>query len=238
MEGLMKYRRLHPALALLVCGSLFLLAGQKDYWEGKPYTEWNDQEVDKLLKDSPWTRSVFLSTGPERGLGPGGPRSSGGGGDAEMVSSGGSLSKATTRLVVTWFARPIREAMARRLMLKDPAASKDRIEKLLHPNDQFMILLVNGWTLGWQPDRNAAIERFKKETVLLKKGKEKIPLADVVLPQRKDDPLYLRFEREIDGKQVLAAEDQDVTLMLRVGEDIYRLKFKLADMLIHGRLEL
>jgi len=231
----MKYRHLHPALALIVCGSLLLFASQKDYWECKPYTEWNDQEVEKLLKDSPWTRSVLLSTGPERGLGSGGPQSSG---DAEMVSSGGSLPKATTRLVVTWFARPIREAMARRLMLTDPAVSKDRIEKLLHPNNQFLVLLVNGWTLGWQPDRSAAIERLKKETVLLKKGKEKIPLADVVLPQRRDDPLYLRFEREIDGKQVLTTQDQEVTLMLRVGEDIYTLKFKLEDMRIQDKLEL
>jgi hypothetical protein len=238
MEGSMKYRHLHPAPALLVCGSLLLFAGQNDYWEGKPYTEWNDQEVDKLLKDSPWTKSVLLNAGPERAVAFGSQRSSGGGGDAEMVSSGGSLPKATTRLVVTWFARPIREAMARRLMLTDPAVSKDRIEKLLHPNDQFLVLLVNGWTLGWQADRSAAIERFKKETVLLKKSREKIPLADVVLPQRRDDPLYLRFEREIDGKQVLTAPDQEVTLMLRVGEDIYRLKFKLADMLIQDKLEL
>jgi hypothetical protein len=231
----MKYRRLHLAPALLLCGSLFIFAGQKDYWESKSYTEWSDQEVDKLLKDSPWTKSVLLNTGPERGLISGG---AGGGGDAEMVSSGGSLPKGTTRLVVTWFARPIREAMARRLMLTDPAVSKDRIEKLLHPNDQFLVLLVNGWTLGWQPNRSAAIERLKKETVLLKKNKEKISLADVVLPQRRDDPLYLRFEREIDGKQVLAAADQDVTLMLRVGEDTYRLRFKLAEMLIRNKLEL
>ena len=155
-----------------------------------------------------------------------------------MVSSGGSLSKSTTRLVVTWFARPIREAMARRLILTDPAVSKDRIEKLLRPNDQFLVLLVAGWTLGRQPDRNAALERFKKETVLLKKNKEKIPLADTVLPQKREDPLYLRFAREADGKPVLTLADQEVTLVILVGEDTYRIKFKLAEMLIHTKLEL
>jgi hypothetical protein len=128
--------------------------------------------------------------------------------------------------------------MARRLLLRDPAVSKDRIEKLLNPNDPFLVLLVTGWSFGWQPDRNAAVERLKKETMLLKKNKERIPLADMILPQRKDDPLYLRFEREIDGKPVLAAADQEVTLVLRVGEDTYKLRFKLADMLIQNKLEL
>ena len=232
----MRYRRLNPALLLLVCGSLLLFAGQKNFWESKPYTEWNDQEVDKLLNDSPWAKSVLLNTGPERAMGSGGIRA--GSGDGELTSSGGTLSKTTTKLVVTWFARPIREAMARRLMLMDPAVSKDRIEKLLHPSDQFLVLLVTGWTLGFQPDRSAAIESFKKETVLLKKNKEKIPIADTVLPRKKDDPLYLRFEREIDGRQVLTAEDQEVTLVIRVGEDTYRLRFKLTDMLIQNKPEL
>jgi hypothetical protein len=140
--------------------------------------------------------------------------------------------------MVTWFARPIREAMARRLMLTDPTVSKDRIEKLLRPNDRFLVLLVTGWTLGRQPDRDAAIEKFKKETVLLKKNKEKIFLAETVLPQRRDDPLYLRFEREVDGKPVLTTADQEVTLVIRVGEDTYRLRFKLAEMLIQNKLEL
>ena len=235
----MRYRRLHPALVFLACGSLFLVAGQKNYWESKPYTEWSDKEVDKLLKDSPWTKSVLLSTGPEGALGSGGgQRGSGGGGDPEMGSGGGSLPKPATRLVVTWFARPIREATARRLMLTDPEVSKERIEKLLHPNAQSLVLLVTGWTLGRQPDRDAAIERFKKETVLLKKNKEKILLADTVLPQRREDPLYLRFAREADGKPVLTLADQEVTLALRVGEDTYRIKFKLADMLIQDKLEL
>ena len=55
----------HAALAFLVCGSLFMFAAQKNYWESMPYTEWSDKEVDRLLKDSPWTKSVLLNTGPE-----------------------------------------------------------------------------------------------------------------------------------------------------------------------------
>jgi len=234
----MRYRCLYPALAFLACGSFFIFAGQKNYWESKPYTEWSEKEVDRLLKDSPWTKSVLLNTGPEGTSASGGDRRGSGGGGDEMGTGSGSLPKPTSRLVITWFARPIREAMARRLMLTDPGVSKERIEKLLHPNAQFLALLVTGWTLGRQADRDAAIASFKKETVLVKKNKEKILLADTVFPQKRDDPLYLRFVREADGKPVLTPADQEVTLVIRVGEDTYRIKFKLADMLIDDKLEL
>ncbi len=234
----MRYRFLYPALAFLACGSFFLFAGQKNYWESKPYTEWSEKELDKLLKDSPWTKSVLLNTGPEGSSASGGGRRSSGAGGDEIGTGSGSLPKPTSRLVITWVARPIREAMAHRLMLTDPGVSKERIEKLLTPNAQFLALLVNGWTLGRQADRDAAIASFKKETVLLKKNKEKILLADTVFPQKRDDPLYLRFAREADGKPVLTLADQEVTLVIRVGEDTYRIKFKLADMLIHDKLEL
>jgi hypothetical protein len=233
-EESMKYRFLCPALAFLACGSFFIFAGQKNYWESKPYTEWGEKEVDKLLKDSPWTKSVLLNTMPE------GTSASGGGrrGGDEMGTGSGSLPKPTSRLVITWVARPIREAMARRLMLTDPGVSKERIDKLLTPNAQFLALLVNGWTLARQADRDAAVASFKKETVLLKKNKEKILLADTVFPQKRDDPLYLRFAREADGKPVLTPADQEVTLVIRVGEDAYRIKFKLAEMRIGDKLEL
>jgi hypothetical protein len=48
----------------------------------------------------------------------------------------------------------------------------------------------------------------------------------------------LRFAREADGKPVLTLADQEVTLVIRVGEDTYRIKFKLAEMLIQDKLEL
>ena len=230
----MRYRFLCPSLAMLASGAFFLFAGQKNYWESKPYTEWSEKEIERLLKDSPWTKGVLLNTGPEGISASGGGR---GGGD-EMGTGNTSLPRATTRLVATWVARPIREAMARRLMLTEPGVSKERIDKLLTPNPQFLALLVNGWTLGRQANRDAALANFRQETVLVKKNKEKIPLADAVFPQKRDDPLYLRFAREANSKPVLTLADQEVTLVIRVGEDTYRIKFKLADMLIQDHLEL
>ena len=61
-------------------------AADKDFWDTKPYSEWNDKEVERLLKSSPWSRTVSLSVGM---MGAGGygndqrqqyPRTTGGGG--------------------------------------------------------------------------------------------------------------------------------------------------------------
>jgi hypothetical protein len=234
---MMKYSRLYPVITCLALGPWVLLAGQKSFWESKPYTEWSEKDVDKLLKDSPWARSILLNTGPEGPSATGGKK--GGSGDDSMSSAGGSsVPRPTSRLSVTWVARPVREAMARRLILTDPEVAEDRINRLLNPNSQFFSLLVTGWTLGRQPDREAAIARFRKETMLVKKNREAILLADVVLPQKANDPLYLRFAREVDGKPALTPADQEVTLIILVGEDSYRIRFKLGDMVINGKLEL
>ena len=41
-----------------------------DFWQTKPYTEWNDKDTQKLLNSSPWAREVELPMG-------GGPGSTG-----------------------------------------------------------------------------------------------------------------------------------------------------------------
>ena len=36
----------------------------------------------------------------------------------------------------------------------------------------------------------------------------------------------------------VTVEDQEVTLSIRIGEKVYKFKFKLADMMIGGKLEI
>jgi hypothetical protein len=70
--------------------ALTLWAG--DFWQSKPYTEWSDKDVDKMLHNSPWARQVTVSMGgsmPQNGGGSGkGQR--GGGSMGESVGAGGT----------------------------------------------------------------------------------------------------------------------------------------------------
>jgi hypothetical protein len=47
------------ALALVCVASLLAWAG--DPWKEKPYTEWNEKDVQKVLNDSPWARTVRVT---------------------------------------------------------------------------------------------------------------------------------------------------------------------------------
>src|SRR5689334_16731678 len=68
-----------------------------DFWTAKPFTEWNEKEVQKVLTDSPWVGKVSMSGGgpppavPGGGGGGGGKRGGGGGpqgGDGGGADSG------------------------------------------------------------------------------------------------------------------------------------------------------
>ena len=214
------------AVAALLLGAICVYAEKKEFWESKPYTEWTEKEVDKLLKDSPWAKTIPLSTGPEN-------VSSGG---EDSAAAGGGY-RQRPMLVVTWYSRIVREALARRLLLANPSGPQEQIDQLVHRRESaFHDLAV----IGWSPGRNKeALSKLKEETYIqTKQNKEKIPLKDVILPQRRGDPLVLRFAREADGQPMLTLEDKEVQLVLKMGDNTIRTSFKLADMVVNDKLEL
>ncbi len=58
------------------------------------------------------------------------------------------------------------------------------------------------------------------------------------MPGGRRGSLTLLFAREIDGKPTVTQEDQEVTLAIRIGENDYKFTFKLADMVVNGKLEI
>src|ERR1041385_1924400 len=78
--------------ALMFLGSLCLWAA--DFWASKPFTEWSDNEVKKILQDSPWTGKVTIRMGgvvpPPLGGGGGGPRGGPQGDGGDAGASGGA----------------------------------------------------------------------------------------------------------------------------------------------------
>ncbi len=261
------YRR--ASLIVVLLSSVLVWAADKDFWDTKPYSEWNDKEVEKLLKNSPWSRSVTLSMGTMGAPGYGNesrqqyPRTSGGAGtqtpggagtqtpggaESDPVGGGqrgpGGVGDPSERpsipLVVHWYSRPVREAFARRVQLRKPEAPKEQLDSLLNYDDPtHFAILITGFP-GNMPGSAPAelVQRLKEETYLQKKNKEKIPLAEVVPPSGPGQPLILKFLSEADGKPALTLEDKEVELVSRLAGDSLRAKFKLADMVVNGKLEL
>jgi hypothetical protein len=53
--------------------------GSKDFWETKPSSDWNSEEVDRMITKSPWAKEVNVTSGNRMGgPGNGGGRSRGG----------------------------------------------------------------------------------------------------------------------------------------------------------------
>lgn len=227
----MKSRCTTLAMAALAVCAMTLFAAKKGFWDTKPYTEWAEKDVDKLLRDSPWARTIPLSTGPESSM-----RSRGTGED-ETAPAGDQAYRPQPKLVVTWYAKPIREALVRRIQLNNPSPSQDQIDKLLNrPASPFYELLVTGWNPG--RNRAEAVKNLKEGTYLQKKNKDKLPLADAIQPQMRSDPLVLRFSREQEGRPVLSLEDKEVLLVLRMGDNTIRVPFKLTEMTVRDQLQL
>lgn len=215
------------AASLLV--ALIAYAGPKDFWETKPYTEWSAKEVERLLlKDSPWTQTLLLDAPPTSvNIG---STSTG----ADRPSRGGGA----TKIIVNWYARPIREAVVRQMMLLRPDTPKERLDAILNHRPQFHELLVTGLSLGRAREGSGEFARFKEKTYLEKKNKEKLPLVNVIVPRGRDQATTLQFPKEIEGKPTVTPEDKEVTLVILIGEKTCKFKFKLAEMTIGDRLEL
>jgi hypothetical protein len=218
------------ACAAVASASLLLIVlaygGPKDFWVVKPYTEWTAMEVGKILeKKSPWTHVLLLVP-----VDPGGGRS----------SSRSPNPTYSTPVYITWNSRIVRQAIVRKTILELPETPKEEIDKVLNYQPPTLEIFVNGPVLGGGrgAGQAEATATFKQKTFLQKKNKEKIPLADLVMPSGRRGSLTLLFAREADGKPTVAPEDKEITLVLRIGENNYRFTFKFADMMVNGNLEI
>lgn len=83
-----------------------------DIWVAKPYTEWNDKDITKIMSDSPWAKKVSVEF-ENMGRGGGAPAGGGGGGGGSKGGGKTPAPKAT---------RATRELMAAGVVVLPRAA--------------------------------------------------------------------------------------------------------------------
>lgn len=257
-------RSIRVALSLATFCCILVLAGENNPWLTKPYTEWSEKETEKLLKNSPWSKTILVdlattattggippAEGSSGALGPV-PRS-----NAESCNcpnqemsnlvlsgsmpnaAGGVPDRPRIPIIVSWCSRPIRQALVRRMQLRNVTVQEKQLDELLRDtNSPFFDILLIGITSGARGDAATLVPELRGKTYLQKKNKEKIPLADLVLPRISGEPLVLRFPRMMNGLTTLTLQDKEVTLVAIVARISLRAKFKLADMVLNGKLEL
>jgi len=238
-------------LTLLVAAFSLMAA---DPWQSKPFTEWSDKDVQKILTNSPWAHSVSVggSAGdnvpaPERsGNRPAGMNSPGETGAMGPSSIGPEGSRDRSRdaipsgvetnsvvLSVVWqSAATVKQAMVRRRFGVEGAASVDA-KKFLNEDAGYLIALA-GLTpqLIRAPQEKAQV---LQQTTLAAKGKEAVHPTDILVsPNGKVSEAIFVFPKTVP----FTIEDKEVEFSTVLGGMVVRNKFHLKDMVVNGALQL
>jgi hypothetical protein len=189
------------------------LAVASDVWKNKPYQQWDQKDVQKVMSDSPWAKMVQvdatwqkggdtatssgLPQGSSAGAGAGGGGRGGMGGGGGSAPSGGPGMGGSTpnagnstpqvAFVVRWASsRAIREAIVRGEEISGKMKDDEGQKQLDIPVDTYQVLL-SGQSMT--PFESAEEATLKTSTYLTtKKAKQKI------------EPSKVEFERSPDGK--------------------------------------
>ena len=243
-----------PALKKAAFSLLVLLAAvtalHAQFWQKKPPQEWSKSECQKMLSDSPWSKSRVVSdillarttefSGP---LG---------------VQTPGRDVQPEVRYEVRFLsALPVRQALIRQMQLSpqfqklDPERRKSVEEQqagfinTVYPDHVVVQVVYSTNVTGYQAELERALSRptaaEMKLNTFLNTPSGKAELLDVIRPAGGGE-LQMVFQRNVDGKPVLQPTDKKIsvefvhpTVGLLRSQRIF-VEFKVKDMLLDGQL--
>jgi hypothetical protein len=227
----MSVRRLFCASIICVLAGSALVAAE--FWETKPFREWSDKEARRLLENSPWAARIAVPL-PNRGPVPtpdsaGGGR--GGGGRGGGGPEGFGPEPVRVRLTISWSsALPLKLAVARQQAGNGGTIPQDA-EATLAREDELYVIAIQG--LPPQYTRSGPTSTI--DAFLHRDGKPDIPATrGASQPARGGAILFVGFPRT----DPITLADGDVEFEVKIGALGVKKKFKLKDMIFHGRLEL
>ena len=226
-----------------------------DFWE-KPFMDWSDKEVRRVLINSPWARQTNTVTTSARPSSPPADSPVNGfpGGDGSLIRGPGfgrdggtaagppiappdsSFEQGLPVLIRWQTALPVRQAQMRAKYGKE-AATAPAAKKFLDQDPTLYVISVAGIpgalvTLGGTENAKRSIH---DQTTLTAKGKPSV------------HPDAVEFVADGDNMDVLLAfpktfpftlADQEIDLASHIGTVDVKYRFRLKDMVVHGKLEL
>jgi hypothetical protein len=236
------------SLAMLITSGVMLA---EDFWTKKEFMQWSDDEVKKILTNSPWAKDIFISvprsvlfargqrpaesstTDVETGGGGGGRGRGRGGGGGGAAGGGDAPTESMIVLNISWrTAVPMRQALVRS-RLSAGAAVPAEAQQMISKNEDTYVIVVSGVPAGLARtiQNGSALEK----TVLRAGKKDPIAAKDMNIQQRAQTvDLIYAFPRAA----AITADDKEVEVVLKLGQVEAKKKFNLKDMLYNGKLEL
>jgi hypothetical protein len=229
-----------------------LTAGNSEFWEKKPPSEWTNEEIDRLITKSPWAKEVNAQYAPGQSNGGGYPSGGGypgGGGNRGPMGGpslgipgiggigfprgggrrgqGGGGQASAFHGTVRWdSALPIRDA------LKSP---------LPDTFDGHYVLAVSGIPLldNRDPDSRDAdaeddpLDNLKAMTSLQVKGKDYVQAGIVKRQVGTGTTLLFGFSKEM---LPITKQDGEINFSTQMKRLIVKARFTPKEMLYHGEL--
>lgn len=228
-------------VVVLICVfALAAVAGaQKKY---KPWMEWSEKDVTKMLNDSPWGQTQTDTNTAEMFFSP----------TSSQVRNAsreqqGALNQAVNLNFRIRFlsAKPIREAFARQIISKDPKATESLKAFAEQTSDKYIVVAVDFDS----PDRRMsgpAMQAFasanpgqmKTTTYLEIKDGKRVFLDQYMQPGNDGMGAKFVFPKMVNGEPFVTANSGYVRFYAEVTPTIkLNMRFKIADMMYNDKLE-
>jgi hypothetical protein len=234
------------ALALLAAAATLWGA---EFWDAKPFTEWSEKEVNKIMGDSPWAKTATSAvdmnklrdmpmaqgggedTPPSAGAGGRGGRGGRGGG-----GGGGGLPP-MMELMVRWHsAMTVRQAIVRGQFGDKAGTAPEAAEFLARPFNQYVLAVTRLPMRYFQRVDPKELQKMLAESVTLHlKGAEPLKPNDIQFQSNQQSlTIFFAFPRD----RQISLDDKEVEFQAEIGPLKLKRKFKLADMVRDGKLDL
>ncbi len=229
-----------------------------DVWETKPFQDWTDKDVQKVVSNSPWARQTRTvlgnaaaaaagrsgqpAVGDASSIDSGVPKGREPAGAARMASAPSDFDQAPQGsqqipIIVRWqSALAQRQAQMRGKFGKEAATSPEA-QKFLTDEASIYVAGIAGLpgSIVSAGGGDQARQTTAEKSTLTVGGKEPLhPVGVDFVPNGSTVDVLIAFPRSMR----IALEDQEVELASEIGRATVRYKFKLKDMVVRGNLEL
>jgi hypothetical protein len=244
-------KNLITALAIV----LFMAGAASAQKPLKPWGEWTQKDAEKILDDSAWghtqtetdTSQMFFSPTSNPDV----ARKTSN--DSSRTAQGATNQEVHTNFYIRFFtARPIRQAFARTIALKQATVTKELTAQLTawsdaHSDDWIIVAVAFDATDQrfsgpvMQAFGSATAETIKNSTYLERKDGKRVFASDYQAPGADGAGAKFVFARVLDGQPFLNAGSGEVRFYseFQTAKPPFKLnmRFKVADMMFDGKLE-
>jgi hypothetical protein len=242
---------------LFICSALVLLNASAFGQKTKPWTEWNEKDVKKVLTDSAWAQSQteYTESAPTGGtITPVQPRNAATTTAAQNTESGETMGRkgaasSTIYRVAFLTAKPVRAAFIRLIELQHPETPAAKVAELRTFIDRdfgdivIVTLLLDGTNkLGKDSAMKqisaADVEALKTTAYLERKDGKRVALNDYRPPTQDGMGAKFIFPRTLDGQPFIDANSGELRVNIQLGKTVkLNRRFKVAEMMYDGKLE-